>query len=195
MADNQSRMMLHSHVNNVDESDGNGLGGANPSAAAKLEVSGPGADRNLVGNAGNLLLQTTGTLPQMNKVVGDDLQGAAAQASNLGTLNGAAVGENNLLVTSMHDTVQQGGTNGFNNGQLGFFVSNDDLLNPSAGVPHTTQAGGAGDENENEFNDLLDEEAEESEDSDQDDYAEFMPAEMLNRFLLNAAQIEMHSFQ
>ncbi len=56
------------------------------------------------------------------------------------------------------------------------------MLNLSAGVPHTAQAGGAGDDDENEeFNFPLEEEAEESEDLDQDDYSEFSAEELLNR--------------
>ncbi len=91
MADNQSRMTLHSHVNNAVGSDGNGSGEANTSAAAEPEASGPGADRNLLVDASNPLPHGAGMLPRMNEVAGNDSDGAAAQASNLGALNGAAV--------------------------------------------------------------------------------------------------------
>ncbi len=109
------------------------------------------------------MLQTAGILLQANEAVGNNLQGAAEQTSNLSTFNGAAVDVNNLLVNPAHDMVQQGGTDDLNNSQLGLYRSASNLLNPSAGVPHTAQAGGAGEDENEEFNILLEEEAEESE--------------------------------
>ncbi len=181
MADNACCIELHSRKNNAVESAGNSPSDANPSAAAEPEVSGPRATWNLVVDVGNLLPHVAGTLLQTNKVVGNDSHGAAAQASNLGALNGATVDENNLLATSAHDSVPQGGTDDFSNGQFVLFRSNDDLLNPSAGVPPTVQAGGAGEEENEDFDAPLEDEAEESEDSDQDDYTVFTPEELLNR--------------
>ncbi len=63
MADNACRMTLCSRTNNAVESDGNGLCDANPSAAAELEVSGPGATRIPVVDVSNLLPHIPGTLP------------------------------------------------------------------------------------------------------------------------------------
>ncbi len=175
MADNVRRMGLHLQQDNMVGSLGNGLSDMHPSAAEQ-EVDGPGAAWNPVVNVDNQLPQTAGTLSQTNEAVENNSQGAVEQTSNLGTSNGAAVDVNNLLANPAHNTVQLGGTDDPNNGQLGFFGSNSDLLNPLAGVPHTAQAGGAGDDDGNEeFNVPLEEEAEESEDLDQDDYAKFMP--------------------
>ncbi len=182
MANNQSRMTLYSHVNNAVKSDRNSLGKANPSAAIELEVSGPSAARNPLVDASNPLLHGAGALLQVNEVLGNDSDGAAVQASNLDVSNGAAVDENNLLATSAHDAVQQGGMDGFDydNGQLEFPVGGDgNLLNPF-GVPHTAQAGGAGKENE-DFVAPLQDEAEESDGSDMVDYTTFTPAETLDR--------------
>ncbi len=180
MANNVCCMGLRLQCDNTVESLGNGPSDAHPSAATEPEVDGPGVARNPVVNADNQLPQTAGTLSQMNEAVGNNSQGAAEQTSNLGALNGAVVDVNNLLANPMHDTVQLGGTDGLNNSHLVFFGSASDLLNPSAGMPHTAQAGGAGEEENEEFNAPLEEEAEESEDSDQDDYVEFMPAELLS---------------
>ncbi len=161
-------------------------GVANPSAAAELEVTGPGADRNPVVAVGNQLPRVPGILPQVDEAVGNDSDEAAVQASNLGVLSGAAVDGDNLLATSVHNTVQQGGMGDFNydNGQLAFPTGDDGaLLNPF-NVLHTMQAGGAGgNENENELNDPLeDEENEEEElDSDPEDYSKLTSAEVLNR--------------
>ncbi len=47
-------------------------------------------------------------------------------------------------------------------------------------MPPTAQAGGAGEEEDEDFNEPLEDEAEESEDSDQDDYTAFTPAEVLS---------------
>ncbi len=181
MANNVCRTGLHSQRDNPVGSLGNSLSDAHPSTTTVQEADGPGATRNLVVNVGNQLPQTAGTLPQTNEAVGNNLQGAAEQISNPSTLNGATVDVNNLLVTSVHDTMQQGGMGGLNNSQFRLFGSNDDLLNPSAGMLHTAQAGGAGDETNEEFNGPLEDGVEESEDSDQDIYAKFTPAELLNR--------------
>ncbi len=179
MADNACCMNLCSHEHNAVESDRNGLGAANPSAAAELEVTGPGADRNPFVDASNLLTHVSGTLPQANEVLGNDSDGAAAQASNLGISNGAAVDRDNLLATSTHSLVQPDGSGDFDydNGQLVFPTGGDGaLLNPF-NMLHTAQAGGAGgDENENELNESLEEEVE----SDLEDYSQLTPAEVLN---------------
>ncbi len=79
MANNARRMNLRSH-RHVAESDGNGLGVANPSDAAMPEVTGPGADQNLLDGvaAGNQLPRVTGVLLQMSEVFGNDSNRAAA---------------------------------------------------------------------------------------------------------------------
>ncbi len=88
----------------------------------------------------------------------------------------------NLLATSAHNVVQQGGDFDYNNGPFVFPIGNDGaLLNPFH-VPHAAQAADAG-EVLNEDHDIpQEEEAEESEDSDADDYMTFTAAELLDRF-------------
>ncbi len=168
-------MMLRSHGNNVVDSNGNVTGEATTSAAAVPEQSGPGIARNLLVDASNPLPHGIGALPQMNEVTGNDSDGAAAQASNLGVLNRAAVDGDNLLANPAHNVVQQGdGSFVFHN------VNNIPLLNPFE-MPHVTQvdvAGGEGDEN---LDTPREDEAEESEDSDSDNYVEFTPAEVMER--------------
>ncbi len=120
----------------------------NPSAAAEPEVIGPGADRSPVDGVGNQLPRVPGILPQVDEVLGNDSDGAVAQASNLGVSNRAAVDRDNLLATSVHGLVPPDGMGDFDydNGQLEFPVGNDgNLLNPFD-VLHTAQAGGAGGE-------------------------------------------------
>ncbi len=175
MADNMCGMTLHSH-RYAAESDGNGPGRANPSVAAELEVIGPGADRNPLDSvaAGNLP-RVSGILPQMNEVSGNEMDEAAAQASSLGSRNGAMV-DNNQLATSTHHSVQQEEMNDSSNSQLRFFVKADGSLLDPFRVPPTAQGSGAGDANGDE-NESLEGEV----DSDLDDYSQFTSAEVLDR--------------
>ncbi len=66
----------------------------------------------------------------------------------------------------MHNTVQLGGADDLNNGQLVFFGNGGNLLSPSASLSPTAQVGGAGDDDEDEeLNPPLEEKVEQSEDS------------------------------
>ncbi len=100
MADNQSRMTLSLHASIVVESNGNVSGEANTSAAVEPEASVPGVLRIPVVDMSNPLLHIAGLLPQVDEVLGNDSDGAAAQASNLGVSNGATVDRDDLLATS-----------------------------------------------------------------------------------------------
>ncbi len=108
--------MLRSHANNAVESNGHVSGEATTSAAVEPEQSGPSVARNPLVDASNPLPHGVGALLQMNEVLGDDSNGAAAQASNLGVLNRAAVDGDNLLATSAHNVVQQGDGFDYDNG-------------------------------------------------------------------------------
>ncbi len=123
-------------------------------------------------DASNPLPHGGGTLPPKNEVLGNDSNGAAAQASNLGVLNRAAVDGDNQLANPAHNVVQQGGVGDFD-------FDNGALLNPFGG-PHAAQAVGAGGEENEDLHEPLEDEAEESDDSDQDDYTQFMSAEVLD---------------
>ncbi|MCP4541807.1 MAG: hypothetical protein GY832_32145 [Chloroflexi bacterium] len=73
-------MNLRSHRHVTVESDGHGLGVADPSAAVEPEVTGPGADQNPLDAvaAGNQLPRVTGVLPQTSEVFGNDSNSAVA---------------------------------------------------------------------------------------------------------------------
>ncbi len=86
-------MTLRSHASNAVESDGNVSGEATTSAAIVPEQSGPGIPRNLLVDASNPLPHGAGTLPHENEALGNNLDGAAAQAGNLGVLNRAPLME------------------------------------------------------------------------------------------------------
>ncbi|MCP4545848.1 MAG: hypothetical protein GY835_05200, partial [bacterium] len=149
------------------------MGEATTSAAAVPDQSGPGIARNPFVDASNPLPHGTGALPQMNEVTGNDSDGAAAQASNLGVLNRTAVNGDNLLANPAHNVVQQG------NGSFVFHNENNiPLLNPFE-MPHVAQADIAGGEGDENLDIPREDEVEESEDSDTDNYAEFTPAEVM----------------
>ncbi len=164
MAKNVRGMILRSH-RNVTESDRSGPGVANPSVAIEPEVTGPGADRDLLDSV------AAGNLP---RILGNEMDEAAAQASNLGSYNGAAVDEDNLQATSAHYSMQQEEMDDSGTSQFRFFVDTDGSLLDPFHAPPTAQASGAGDENENES-------LEGEVDSDLDDYLQFTPAEVLER--------------
>ncbi len=176
MADNRSHMTLCSHASNA-ESEGNISGVATTSAVVELEQSGPDIPRNPFVYASDLSLHSAGMLPHENEVLGNDSDGAAAQASNSSILNRAAVDGDNLLATPTHDVVQQGNGFDFDNGPFGYPAGNNVVLLNPFDVPHAAQAEGAGGVgDENEFNEL----PEEEEDSDAEDYSQFTAADVLN---------------
>ncbi len=163
MADAVRHTGLCSQDNPV-ESLGNGLCDAHPSSIGQ-EVDGPGATRIPVLHVDNQLLLTAGTLSQMDEAVKNNSQGAAEQTSNPSISNGTAIDASNLLLHPAHNTVQLGGMDDLNNGQLGFFGNGGNLLSPSASLLPTAQAGGAGndDDEDEELNPPLEEEVEELE--------------------------------
>ncbi len=111
-------------------------------------------------DASNPLPHGMGALPQMNEVLGNDSDGAVAQASNLGVLDRAAIDGDNQLANPAHNVVQQG------DGSFVFSNANNVILVNPFDELHVVQADVAGGELNDNFGALLEDEAEESEDSD-----------------------------